>query len=191
MGGVEHLVVLFSRPLRILQERPRVVEQSDGERTPGGLVEVGGDGGSTHDGFSLRQLGHVMQDALEPVGARLDPCPMGREATGTLRRVVGSKNLADLVERQLELAQSGDRAGGLELIPPVATIATGTIDLGRPEQVELVVVTKGADTQPGEPGEPTDRQQFVVHGAIVNPSVGRESSPSVRRFRARGRSPGG
>jgi hypothetical protein len=38
-------------------------------------------------------------------------------------------------------------------------------------------MAQGADAQPGEPGEPSDRQQIVIHDAIVNPRAGRESSP--------------
>jgi hypothetical protein len=43
-------------------------------------------------------------------------------------------------------------------------------------------VAQRADAQPGEPGEPSDRQQIVVHGAIVNPRAGRESRASSHRM---------
>ena len=88
-----------------------------------------------------------------------------REPPSLLGRVVDREDLPDLVERQLQVAQAGDRPGGLELLPPVAAVAGEPVDVGRPEQVELVVVAQGADAQPGEPGEPSDRQQVVIHAA--------------------------
>ena len=137
----------------------------------------------------------MVEDALEAVCPGLDPGSVSREASGTGCRVVDGEHVADLVERQLQLAQSGDRPRGLELFPAVTPITGEPIDLGRPKQVELVVMTKGADAQPGKPGELTDRQQVVIHARIVNPSVGRESSGRaaywVRRCRVRGRSRGG
>jgi hypothetical protein len=37
-------------------------------------------------------------------------------------------------------------------------------------------VPERPDTQPGQPREPPDRQQEVIHARIVDPRVGRESS---------------
>ena len=126
-----------------------------------------------------------MKDALEAVGPRFDPCAMLGEPSGAGGRVVDREYLADLVERQLQLAEPGDRPGRLELVAPVAPIAGELIDIRRAEQVQLVVVPERSDTQPGKPREPPDRQQVVIHGRIVDPPVGRESIPLARCPRAR------
>lgn len=101
---------------------------------------------------------------------------MGGQAPSPGDRVVDGEHLADLVEWQLKVAKTGNRAGRLELSSPVAPIAGGRIDLRRTEQVQLVVVPERPDAQPGKPPEPPDRQQVVVHARIVDPRVGRESS---------------
>src|SRR4051812_22103841 len=102
---------------------------------------------------------------------------MRREPSLAVGGVVGGEDGPDVLERQLQLAQPRDRPGGLELSAPVAAVARELVDVRRPEDVELVVMTERADAQPGEPGEPTDRQQVIVHVAIVNPRAGRESRP--------------
>jgi hypothetical protein len=188
---MNHLVVLLPCPFRVLEQRPRVVEEAHGEGAAGGLIEVGGDRRPGHDGLSFRQLGDVVEDALKAVRPRLDSGPVVGQATSTFGRVVRGEDRADLVERHLQLTEPLDRAGGLELIAAVAAIAAGRIDLGRPKEIELVVVAQGADAQPGKPREPSDRQQLVIHARIVNPRAGRESRPAVRRCRARGRSHAG
>ena len=79
-----------------------------------------------------------------------------------LLRVIGREQLADLVDRHLEVAQPGDRPGRLELRPSVAAIPGEPVDVGRPEQVELVVVPQRSHRQPGQAGEPPDRQEVGV-----------------------------
>ena len=192
VGRVDHLVVLGGGPRVHLEQRPGVVEQAGGQCPPGRLVEFRWAGRLRHDGLlPFGHARHVVEDALESVAPRLDPCAVGVESPRPLGRVVRGEDVADLLERDLELAKAGDRPRILELARPVASIAAGCVDLGGPQQVELVVVPERPDAQPGEPGEPSDGQQ-LVHGGIVDPRVTRESSPRgarspVRRCRARGR----
>jgi hypothetical protein len=40
-------------------------------------------------------------------------------------------------------------------------------------------MTERPDAEPGEPGEATNRQEFVVHAVIVNPRAGLESSSAA------------
>ena len=112
---VEHLVVLLRRPVGVLEERPRVVEQPDRQRAARGMVELGGDGRAGHDRVSLRDSGDVMEDALEAQRAGLDPGAVAVEPPLALGRVVDREHLADLVERHLQLAEPGDHVRGLEL----------------------------------------------------------------------------
>ena len=190
---MEHLVVLLARPVGVLEERPRVVEQADRECAAGRVVELRGDGWTAHDRVSFRDAGDVVEDALEAMGPGLDPGAVAVEAPLALGRVVDRENLADLVERHLQLAQPADDLGGLELLGPVAAVARERVDVGRPEQVELVVVPERADAQPGEPRELPDREEVIGHVGIVDPRVGRESSGCrpIQALSARGRSPGG
>ena len=145
---MEHLVVLVRGPVGVLEERPRVVEQADRKCAAGRVVELRGDGRTAHDRVSFRDAGDVVEDALEAMGAGLDPGAVAVEPPLALGRVVDRKNLADLVERHLQLAQPADDLGGLELLGPVAPVAGERVDVGRPEQVELVVVAERADAQP-------------------------------------------
>ena len=71
--------------------------------------------------------------------------------------VAGRQHLADLVERELELAEPADRARLAQLVGPVAPVAGVAVDLGGPEQADLVVVPKGPDREAGEPREAPDR----------------------------------
>lgn len=116
-----------------------------------------------------------MKEQLEPERAGLEPASMGREPAPLVGRVVGGEQLADLVDRDLEVTKPGDRPSPLELLPAVVPVAGESIDLGRPEQVQLVVVAQGADTQPGQSSEAPDREQVVIHVRVVDPRAGRES----------------
>ena len=82
--------------------------------------------------------------------------------------------IADLLERYLEVAQLDDRPRRRDLFVSVEPIARERIGPRRPEQVELVVMPQGPDTQPRQSAEPPDRQQ-IVHLRIVDPRPTRES----------------
>ena len=157
------------------------------------MVELGGDGGTAHDRVSFRDAGDVMEDALEAMGPGLDAGPVAVEAALALGRVVDREDLADLVERHLELAQPADDPGCLDLVCSVAAIPREGVDIGRPKQVQLVVVPERPDTQPGKPRELPDREEVIGHVGIVDPRVGRESrgrcAPGARLGRTATRGP--
>jgi hypothetical protein len=182
MGAVDHLVVLVGRPVGLLEERPGVVEQVGRKLATGGGIELGreiGRGGG-HGGRVLRaELAEDVQDTLEPERPGLDPRPVVAEQAAAFRRVVGGEELADRLERDLEVAHGDDRPGRVELATGVRSIARLRVRAGGPKQVELVVVPQGADAQAGQPGEPSDGEQ-VIHDAMVDPRATRESSPLAR-----------
>jgi hypothetical protein len=94
-----------------------------------------------------------------------------------LSRVVGRQQLADLVERHLQLAKAGDDTRRVELFPSIASVARRRVDVGRSKEVELVVVAQRPDRQARKPREAADGQQLIVHAVpILDPRVGRESS---------------
>ena len=133
----------------------------------------------------------VVEDVLAPDDPRLETLAVAVEGGQPGQLIRGIEDGGHLVERQVQLAQTGDRARPLELGSPVAPVAGRPIDLGRHQQAELVVVTQGADAQPRQPGESTDRED-VVHATDrglsghprVKPPVATRPV-AVRRCRAR------
>ena len=166
-----------------------------------------GGGGGVGTGISFVRLGcggprgsRPCEDRLEPVERPLEPrrprleARCARRAGSPPRRsgLVGVEERADRRQRQLEVPERRDRprrrragrAGSGD--SPVA----GSTSAGC-EDALLVVVAEGADRQPGEPGEPTDREELVVHARHPEPSTyprvkGRPLARRLRRCRARG-----
>ena len=175
-----------------------MIEEVDPETAMGRGVEVSGAGGLVGHEMLLSgaDLGQVVEDEMEAVRTSLDAGPMVGDATALLGRVVGGEDRADLVDRQLEVAQAPDGPGGLELVPPIASVRREGIHVCRPQDPELVVMPQGADREPHQARKAPDRDQLVeslirCHGPIVDPRAGRESSPEIRRCRARRRRRGG
>ena len=139
---------------------------------------IGGGGGRVgHDRFlSIADLAESVEQALKPECPGLQAGPMDGDPAALLGRIVGAKHRADLVEGKLEVPQPRDRPSGGQLRTPVAPIAGRSVDLGRPKHVELVVVPQRTHGESGQPREAADRQQVVIHGRIVDPRPGRESS---------------
>ena len=105
-----------------------------------------------------------MEEVDESIHAGLEPSLVLADAAPKVGGIVGGKDLADLVDGDLEIPQPPDRAGDLELLRPVAPVAGEPVDVGGPQQVELVVVPEGADRQPGQSREPPDRDQVARVG---------------------------
>ncbi len=110
---------------------------------------------------------------VEAVGPRLSPATLLGEAPSALGGIVDFEDLADILDRDLEISQPPDRAGDVELVPAVAPIAREPIHVGRSKEVELVVVPERADREAREPGELPDRDQVLL-GAL-----GFASSPTA------------
>src|SRR5262245_60584422 len=85
---------------------------------------------------------------------------MGREApapSGGIRAEDG----ADLGQAEAELPEAPDEPGVVELRAGVGAVRGLGIDAGGLEQPDLVVMAQGADAQPAEAREATDRQELV------------------------------
>jgi len=196
VGGVDHLVGLGRRSVGLVDELPGVIEEVDPEAAMGRGVDVSGVGGLVGHEMLLSgaDLGQVMEDEVEAVRARLDLRPMLRNAAALLGWVVAGQDGPDLVDRQLEVAQAPDGPGCFQLIPPITPVRRQPIDVGWPQDPELVVVAERPDRKPRQAREAPDRDQLVgaliqCHASIVDPRAGRESSPEFRHCRARRRSP--
>ena len=145
-----------------------------------GAVTVG-----RHRGRVLRAgLAEDVQDTLESERPGFDADSVRLKEPLARRRVIAGEVVADRLQRDLEVAQPDDGPSRLELVSSVQPIARERIRSRRPEQVEFVVVPQGTHAQPGQPGEPPDREKvaqvFVVHAAIVDLRPTRESS-ALRR----------
>jgi len=64
-----------------------------------------------------------VEQAGQPVRPGLDPGSVGGQSPPLRGWVIHRQDLPDLVERQLQVAQTGDRPGGLELLATVAAVA--------------------------------------------------------------------
>ena len=118
------------------------------------------------------------------IGAGLDPARWSVSSRAAPPGSSVREDVADLLERAPRARAAGRsiRASS-SWLAPVAAVARLRIDLGRAQQVELVVVAQRADAQPDEPGEASDGQQVrvqVLHDSIVDPRATGESSPVVQ-----------
>ena len=103
MCRVEHLVVVVPRPVLLLEERPRVVEEVDAEAA---VVDVHGLGLGHQVVLSFDVVLQSVLDALQAPDARLDPL---RVLLERLDAVV-VEDVADVLEREVERPQPLDRA---------------------------------------------------------------------------------
>jgi hypothetical protein len=98
-----------------------------------------------------------MQDALVAGKARLDVAAVRDQQVAA---AVGcSEYGADRGQRKIELAQPADPAGRLQLVRRVPAVPGRRVGPGRREQAERVVVPQRLHGEPGQAGEPADRQQ--------------------------------
>lgn len=111
-----------------------------------------------------------MEHPLKSIDTGLDARPVIGDTPAQQHRIVDGQNLANLVERDLEIPKAGDRPADIDLGSPVASIAREPVDLRGPEQVQLVVVAQCADRDPGQPAEPANREEVVVHATHRGPS---------------------
>ena len=184
---MDHLVVLLGRTVGLLEQGPSVVEQVRGELATSGRVDLGGHGGRGHGVWVLRtELAEEVQDTLEPKGPRLDASSMLAQDPSLLGRIVRPEQVADRLERDLQVAHADDRAGRLELLTPVRAVVGPLVDMGRPQQVQLVVVPQRSDAQARQSCEPPDGQQ-VVHSPHGGPSGYPRVKPQDRRSLSYGR----
>ena len=91
---------------------------------------------------------------------------------GDVRHV---QDAADLLEWHVEVAEPADDLRDRNLAGRVTAVAAGTVDLGRAQEVQVVVVAKRLDAQMRHPGELTDGQQHA-HALSVHPPPTGESS---------------
>jgi hypothetical protein len=94
-------------------------------------------------------------------------------SAGTLR----FEHRADLLEGHLEVSEATDHVRGRDLRCGIEAITRRSIDVGRRQQADLVVVAQRLDTQMRRPGELTDAQQDSHEPSLS------DGSP-VRRSRA-------
>ena len=80
---------------------------------------------------------------------------------------------------KLQVPERRDRASHLQLVASIAAIPGGRVHVGRHEDALLVVVTEGADREPGLAGEPADGEELVVHGRILNPRADPRVKPKA------------
>jgi hypothetical protein len=149
------------------------------------LVEgVGaGEAGCGHERFPfLAELAGDVEEVGEPVDACLEATLVLAEAAPPVGGIVRTEDIANVLDRDLEVAQPADRPGDLELVRAIAAVAGEPIDIGGPQQAELVVVPEGADREPGQPGESPDRDQIAVARDVV---------PAAWWLHARHREPSG
>jgi hypothetical protein len=155
-----------------------MVEERRGELAPCRGVDFGVRGGAGRHGLCVLRadLAEDVEHALEAEGPRLHAGAVTAQEPALFARVVGSEQLTDRLERDLQVTQSDDLARQVQLRVPVEAVARRGIDPRGSQQVEFVVVAERADAQPGQPGEPPDLQQ-VVHARIVNPRATRGVKP--------------
>ena len=212
--GVDQLGVVAGRAVLALEQVPGAVEQPGREGAVDLGVEGGGRGRGGHGdvlGFGWggvdgcapagplvggqREHVEAVERPLEPRGPGLEAHALLAQDRRPCRRLVGPEERPDRGQAELQVPERRDRASHLQLVASIAAIPGGRVHVGRHEDALLVVVTEGADRQPGLAGEPADGEELVVHGRILNPRVTRESSPKVggrpTRCRARGRWPAG
>ena len=120
-------------------------------------------------GVLRAELAEDVQDALEPERPGLDPRRGAPAGAAAARPGRPSEQVADRLERDLQVAHPDDRARRLELLAPVRAVVRPLVDPRRPQQVQLVVVPQRSDAQARQPGEPSDGQQ-VVHSRHRGPS---------------------
>src|SRR6185503_12327496 len=129
------------------------------------LARAGGAGRGHERFLSLAELAGDVEQMDESIDAGLKPPLVDANSPALVAGVVRAEHLANLLDRDLEVAEPPDRPRDLELLRPIAAVAGEPVHVGGPQQVELVVVPQRADRQPGQPGEPPDRDQ-AVGGAL-------------------------
>jgi hypothetical protein len=80
--------------------------------------------------------------ALEPGRLRLETSPVVVQQLALSSRVVAAEQLADRLERNLQVTEPNDGTRGLDLVAPVQPVAARRVDLGGPKQVQLVVMAQ-------------------------------------------------
>ena len=78
------------------------------------------------------------------------------------KRVIAAQHLGDLVERQLEGAETANRNRVARLLERVPPVAGEVVDVRGPEQAQLVIVAQRLRRQPRELRESPDRKELVV-----------------------------
>ena len=142
---MDHLVVLGLGPVGRLEQGPSVVEQVGHQLAARRRVDLGRGSGRGHGGRVLRaELAEDVQDALKPERAGLDPRAVLAQDPSLLDRVVGRKQVADRLERDLEVAHPDDRPRRHELVAPIRAAVGERVDPSRTEQVRLVVMAQRA-----------------------------------------------
>src|SRR5262249_29159029 len=76
--------------------------------------------------------------------------------------VIAAQQLCDLVERQLEAAETANRNRVASLLERIPAVTRDLVDLRGPQQAQLVVVAKRLRRQPGQLREPPDREELLV-----------------------------
>ena len=103
-----------------------------------------------------REHVQAVERPLEAGGPGLEPDALVLEDRRPGGGIVRVEQRPDGGDRQLQVPERRHRACHLQLVTPVAPVAGGRVHVGRHEDALLVVVTEGADRQPGCPGEPAD-----------------------------------
>jgi hypothetical protein len=143
---VDHQGILVRGAVLLLHQPPGRIEQRGGEVA---VRHVGA--GCGHDvchgvpirvgGIGVGEVVDRVQDPLKPGNPRLDAPPMLPQG-GTERGRIGheGEQPADLLQRQLQLAQPADQPGPVDLLGAEEPVPGGRVDGGRGEQADAVVV---------------------------------------------------